>query len=373
LTGLIADILLGNNGGEEEEEEEEKEEEEGCHRAGKESAAVVGVDESAVSMDDRLRFYLKVALRFHVRIATELPATPQEVYKVMQAACPQDNFLDFRKSSFKKPLKFFQEMQIQGLLKVKEETKGVWMITEVDKSSEVLRQTDFDFLPFLERNLDDSDEDGEDLFQPPVVKELLSVNAGVLPLFRDAGVPKGTGLAMPDIRRIVTDYVRRNDLCPPDSADKSRVTMNPEMAGILLEKGENNVVQLTWNQIFQRLPKKMGQCYSLEYPGQPPIIKKGGLPPVTLNVETRSGNKKVTLVTNLETYGVDPKALAKEIRVGAAASTSVTAAPGQKAGAKQLLVQGNQVNLVGAILTEKYNIDKKHITGLEKGEKKKKR
>ena len=94
---------------------------------------------------------------------------------------------------------------------------------------------------------------------------------------------------------------------------------------------------------------------------------------MTLNVETRSGNKKVTLVTNLETYGVDPKALAKEIRVGAAASTSVTAAPGQKAGAKQLLVQGNQVNLVGAILTEKYNIDKKHIAGLEKGEKKKKR
>ena len=34
----------------------------------------------------------------------------------MQAACPQDNFLDFRKSSFKKPLKFFQEMQIQGVL-----------------------------------------------------------------------------------------------------------------------------------------------------------------------------------------------------------------------------------------------------------------
>ena len=90
-------------------------------------------------------------------------------------------------------------------------------------------------------------------------------------------------------------------------------------------------------------------------------------------METRSGNKKVTLVTNLETYGVNPQDLAKEIRVGAAASSSVSAAPGQKAGAKQLLIQGNQVNLVVAILTEKYNIDKKHIAGMEKGEKKKKR
>ena len=100
---------------------------------------------------------------------------------------------------------------------------------------------------------------------------------------------------------------------------------------------------------------------------------QGGLPPVALNVETRSGNKKVTLVTNLETYGVNPGALGKEIRVQAAASTSVSAAPGQKLGAKQLLIQGNQVNLVVTILTEKYNIDKKHISGMEKGEKKKKR
>ena len=90
-------------------------------------------------------------------------------------------------------------------------------------------------------------------------------------------------------------------------------------------------------------------------------------------METRSGNKKVTLVTNLETYGVNPQDLAKEIRVGAAASSSVSAAPGQKAGAKQLLIQGNQVNLVVAILTDKYNIDKRHIAGMEKGEKKKKR
>ena len=108
------------------------------------------------------------------------------------------------------------------------------------------------------------------------MRELLSVNAAVLPLFRDSGIAKGTGVAMPDLRQIVNEYVRKNELCPPDAPDKSQVRMNPEIAAILLEKGENNVVQLTWNQIFQRLPKKMGQCYSLEYPGQPPIFKKVG-------------------------------------------------------------------------------------------------
>jgi len=375
LTGLIADLLLGND----DEEEGTGGDQSDLTLSLEPAAEILGESASgddpwsSISMDDRLEFYLKVALRFHLRPASELPASPQEIYRMMQSACPQENVLDFRKSSYKKPVKFLQAMQSQGFLKIHEETKGVWMITEANKGSETLRRTNFDFLPYLERNDDDDGGDDPDSFQPPVVRELLSVNASVLPLFRDAGITKGTGVTIPDLRKVVTEYVRKNELCPPDAPDKSRVAMNPELAAILLEKGENNVVALTWNQIFQRLPKKMGQCYSLEYPGQPPIFKKGGLPPVSLNVETRSGNKKVTLVTNLETYGVNPAELGKEIRVQAAASTSVSAAPGQKMGVKQLLIQGNQVNLVVAILTEKYNIEKKHISGIEKGEKKKKR
>jgi len=376
LTGLIADILLGTpDNCEEENKDHAENNDDGATDSKENELPSTSIDDawSSVSMDDRLLYYFKVAMRFHLRPSTDLPATPQEVYKAMQSACPEENILDFRKSTFKKPLKFFQEMQAQGLLKLKEESKGVWVITDIDKSSDIIRQTDFEFLPYLTRIAEEEDDDDTDTFQPPVVKEMLSVNANVLPLFRDAGLTKGTGVSAADMRKIVTDYVRRNELCPVDAADKSRVKMNPEIAGILLEKGENDVVELTWNQIFQRLPKKMGQCYSLEYPGMPPIFKKGGLPPVMLNVETRSGNKKVTLVTNLETYGVNPKDLAKEIRVSAAASSSVSAAPGQKVGAKQLLIQGNQVNLIVALLTEKYNIEKKHINGIEKGEKKKKR
>ena len=109
---------------------------------------------------------------------------------------------------------------------------------------------------------EEENDDDPDSFQPPVVKEMLSINANVLPLFKDAGLTKGAGVTMPDMRSVVTEYVRKNDLGPAaDAADKSRVKLNPEMAGILLEKGENNVVELTWNQIFTRLPKKMGQCY----------------------------------------------------------------------------------------------------------------
>ena len=117
LSGLIADILLGNN---DDDDYNERDDLKTTTNAENTSAAVTtaaadgGNSLSSVSMDERLRFYFKVALKFHLRQSTDMPATPQEVYKAMQNACPEEEGLDFRKSSFKKSLKFFQEMQTQG-------------------------------------------------------------------------------------------------------------------------------------------------------------------------------------------------------------------------------------------------------------------
>ena len=114
LSGLIADILLGNNNEDDDTNDMATLDAGFASVDAAESSTPTENVESAVSMDDRLRYYFKVALRFHLRPSTDLPATPQEVYKAMQSACPEENLLDFRKSSFKKPLKFFQEMQTQG-------------------------------------------------------------------------------------------------------------------------------------------------------------------------------------------------------------------------------------------------------------------
>ena len=46
---------------------------------------------------------------------------------------PEDQTLDMKKTSFKKLSKFLQMLQGQGLLKVKEEKKGIDFIVSVDK------------------------------------------------------------------------------------------------------------------------------------------------------------------------------------------------------------------------------------------------
>ena len=61
---------------------------------------------------------------------------------------------------------------------------------------------------------------------------------------------------------------------------------------------------------------------------------------------------KVTLIENLETYGIDPEELGHQVQIGVACSTSVSPLPGKGRGV-QLMIQGNQVNYVAQLLLGK--------------------
>jgi translation initiation factor 2D len=83
-------------------------------------------------------------------------------------------------------------------------------------------------------------------------------------------------------------------------------------------------------------------------------------------LQKRHGNKIVTVVNNLELYGVDVKALAQLVRVDAAASATIVDST-QPACCKglQLIVQGNQVRVIARLLTANYGIAVKNMNGLE--------
>jgi translation initiation factor 2D len=57
---------------------------------------------------------------------------------------------------------------------------------------------------------------------------------------------------------------------------------------------------------------------------------------------------QVTLINNLELYGINIQEFARECQHGVAASTSISSVPGKKS--LQLLIQGNQVLFVGNLL-----------------------
>uniref|UniRef100_A0A8C8DZ27 Eukaryotic translation initiation factor 2D n=1 Tax=Oryzias sinensis TaxID=183150 RepID=A0A8C8DZ27_9TELE len=185
------------------------------------------------------------ALKSKVR-KSELPLlTSTFLRNHMFSCCPSGKQLDIKRSSYKKLSKFLQVMQQQyHFVRVKELSKGVESIVEVDwKNPE-----------------------------------------------------KGATLHPAEVRSIITDYVKNNELV--DNNNKNYVTINPTLCDCLLEKLEYQEVEfLKWDDVFSRTLGRMNECYQLVFPGRAPVIKKGHVEPIDISVASRGSNKKVNLFT----------------------------------------------------------------------------
>ncbi|XP_078111393.1 eukaryotic translation initiation factor 2D [Sander vitreus] len=300
---------------------------------------------------------------------TDLPLlTSTFLRNHMFACCPSGKQLDIKKSSYKKLSKFLQAMQKQhNLVRVKELTKGVESIVEVDwknpelRSIKVPEETDVEATPVQDGGV------GEPPYHPPEITTLYSVSARLEPLFLDAKKRKGTILQPAEVRHIVTEYVKKNELV--DENNKNYVTINPTLCDCLLDKSEYQEVEsLKWDDLFSRTLERMQECYQVVFPGQAPIKKKGHIDPIDISVASRGSNKKVTLIKNLEVYGLDPAVVATALQRRVQASSVLQPIPGSKD--KVLVqIQGNQIHQVGNLLQDHYQIPRKCIQGLDKAPK----
>jgi translation initiation factor 2D len=173
---------------------------------------------------------------------------------------------------------------------------------------------------------------------------------------------KGDTVQMSQIRQYVVEYVKKNDC----QHKENKRLVKPKEALVKICKTENYI---TWEELMERVCDAMKSCYKVTA-GNEELFNKGKVSPITITVSQRSGNKKVTLVDNLELFGIRIADFAKECQHGVAASTSISKPIGKKC--DQLLVQGNQVLFVYNLLTDKYKIPQKYIRGLENAPKKKK-
>lgn len=117
-----------------------------------------------------------------------------------------------------------------------------------------------------------------------------------------------------------------------------------------------NSDSVTWEELMEKILKSMKSCYKITTKEEEKI-NKGKIEPIKITVETRTGNKKVTLIDNLELFGIRMSEFAKECQHRVAASTSINKLPGKKS--DQLLVQGNQVNFIYNLLLGKSLIHNK--------------
>ena len=302
----------------------------------------------------------------------ELPILTSNFFRThMVPQCPKDKTLDVKKSSYKKLSKFLGKMVKEKIIEVKELQKGVESIVKVNADHPKIEA----YRVVKVKQDDDNDAVEEVLpcdkaYEPPEILELFAINAAVLNFFKLFECKKGDTLSGTQVREFLKRYVQENQLQIP--TNKASVKLDPVLAGIVLNKNENDVEQMTIQELVSRIQSKMSDAYSMTFPGFRSVVQKGKLDPIEISTATRSGNKKVTLVHNLEVYRINPSEFARKCQVSVAASTSVQEAVNKRPGAVEVLIQGNQNKFVPKLLIEEYKIPRKYVKVCEEVKKKKK-
>lgn len=262
----------------------------------------------------------------------------------------------------------------RGLLTTKEFNKGVESITSFTQEHELLRefkQTEFAKLAkeVKEIKLNEQKVEEAKSKQGVQIRELYSVSGNTVAFFGELGLSKGTFLSSQEIRKMLMEYVKEKDLV--NINNKKEVKLDALLTDAIFKKGQHQHV-LSWDALMNKVIENMNPCCEIKVPGEKPIIKKGKIDPIEVTIEKRMGNKKVTLVKNLENYGIDLKEFAQELQQLAASSTALHQLPGGKGDRYAVQAQGTQTKHVKTLLDGR-NVPKKYIKGLENTENRGKR
>lgn len=313
-------------------------------------------------MDELLERCFLHALKCRLKKADLPLLTSTLLGSHMFSCCPEGRQLDVKKSSYKKLSKFLQHMQQEQIIQVKELSQGVESIVAVDWKHP--RITSFVIPEPSPTSQTVQEGSREQPYHPPDIKSLYCVPASMTLLFQESGHKKGSILEGGEVRTIVISYAKKHDLV--DADNKNLVKLDPILCDCILEKNEQHtVMKLPWDSLLSRCLEKLQPAYQVTFLGQEPIVKKGKICPIDITLAQRASNKKVTVVRNLEAYGLDPYSVAAILQQRCQASTTVTPAPGAK-DSLQVQIQGNQVHHLGRLLLDEYQLPRKYIQGLEK-------
>ncbi|XP_067388020.1 eukaryotic translation initiation factor 2D isoform X2 [Emydura macquarii macquarii] len=133
-----------------------------------------------------------------------------------------------------------------------------------------------------------------------------------------------------------------------------------------LNKGVESIVDVDWKH--SECLERLQPYHQVTFFGHEPIVRKGTLDPIDITIAQRSSNKKVTIIKNLELYGLDPQLVANSLQQRVQASGTINPLPGAK-DRVQVQIQGNQINHLAKLLLEEYRLPRKYIQGLEKAPK----
>lgn len=313
-------------------------------------------DDEAVAEDtpdDILRRAFLTVLKTQGK-SLKLPLLVSTFYAThVQPAC--DPKVEIKQTTFKKLGKFLAHMESEGFVTIRQEQKGVEQLASIKHDHPELSA----FIPMASA----TSQDNSAAVAAPQTHVLLNamtkvftITEATYPFFSFFQMTVETNLVEEQVVKCFKEYTLKNKLHDP--MDRSKIIPDKVLQSVF---GQEQAISITFpqglNALFGRMPSKY------EMRSAAVASKAGKVPAIQMVLKKCSGNKKVTLVTNLEAYGILLNEFAKQCKLAVQASSTINQAKDTKG--NQLLVQGNQIRFIHTLLTETYKVPANRITGLE--------
>ncbi|PIN11625.1 Filamentous baseplate protein Ligatin, contains PUA domain [Handroanthus impetiginosus] len=283
---------------------------------------------------------------------------------------PSGTTLDIKKSSFKKLSKWLQSRATSGLISVKEDKYK----KEVTLFSVNRNHPDYTSFKPEKKKVEKNEQSAKSIANEGLSHKILEVvelykpSSHVNPIFTAIGADMGKLYSASEASQIVFGYIEKEKLVK--EGNKSIVVLDAALCDALfkgaIKKGSMYPTEIHKKDIAQTFINRM-QAHHLVTRGGDSVVRKGALKPLQIMTERRQGNKKVTKLSGVETFLIDPETLASELQKKFACSTTTSELPGKKG--LEVLVQGGVIDDLARHLIEQYGIQKRYIEVLDKTKK----
>lgn len=264
-----------------------------------------------------------------------------------------DSEINIKKSKYKKVVTFLKEKEQEDLICLEEIKPGILNITSINRKHPK-------YIEFKKEHKDEISNNTETTDTGLHIKEFWKFGKA-LTFLRSEEEELPEKLTMTEATAILQKYIDRLDLNKKD--DPKMIVLNEPLAKSLFSnKKEGDAVEK--KDLFMAFKSKLVKMHEIEIDGEM-VTKKGGIGQIKVHVERRSGNKSVTVISDLHNFNLDVKAVGKELSKYFATSVGYKKyKTGIKSGNKELLsiiMQGNMTKKVSKFFSEKYNIDPKFV------------
>uniref|UniRef100_A0A1J3F1X5 Eukaryotic translation initiation factor 2D n=1 Tax=Noccaea caerulescens TaxID=107243 RepID=A0A1J3F1X5_NOCCA len=276
--------------------------------------------------------------------------------------------LDIKKSSHKKLSKWLQSKASTGMIAVKEDKhKKEIVLISVNR-----KHPNYSSFKPEKKKAEISESSGERSTAQAQSDKMLEIVEVYKPsihnsaIFASVGEDKGRLYTASEASDVVFKYIEKENLVKP--TNRSMVVLDPILCDALfkgaIKKGSAYPSEIHKKDVGSTFVGRMQPNHVVMRGGGEPVVRKGAVKPVQIMTERRQGNKKVTKVSGIETFLIDPDSFGSELQKKFACSTSVGELPGKKG--YEVLIQGGVIDDVARYMVEHYGVPKRYIEVLDK-------